>query len=334
MKIPAATRRSVLTIVALAGFSATGLLFAQQKPRIWRIGFLSPRSPATEATPDVYGEFTAGMRTLGYVEGKNLVIEWRYASGSLERLPALAEELVKLKVELIVTAGTQATQAAQQATSTIPIVIGSATDPVGSGFVKSLARPGGNITGLSITALDVTPKHLDLAKTLKPSLKRVGLMVNPSNTAHPNLLARFRAGAEAAGIHVLTVEVRAPDDIPRALAALERSGAEALILAPDSLFLQQREQIAQLALKHRLPSISADRGALAFGGLVSYGQNLNDNFRRAASYVDRILKGAKPGDLPMEQPLTYHLAVNLRVAEALHMTIPAELLVRADEVLR
>jgi putative tryptophan/tyrosine transport system substrate-binding protein len=328
------SRRTVLAMLALAGVATAVASLAQQRPRIWRIGFLSPRGPATATNPDVYDAFMDGMRKLGYVEGKNIIVEWRYANGLLDRLPALAEELARLRVDLIVTAGTQATQAAQQVTSSIPIVIGSATDPVGSGFVSSLARPGGNVTGLSLTAVDVSAKHVELIKTVNPSLSRLAVLVNPSNTAHPSLLSRLRANAEKAGLQVFVAEARAPDDIERAFAAMKRDRAEALIVAPDSLFLQRREQVAQLALKNRLPSVNADRGSLATGGLMSYGQDLNNNFRRAASYVDRILRGANPGELPMEQPLTYYLAINVRVAEALGLKIPAELLLKADEVIR
>jgi putative tryptophan/tyrosine transport system substrate-binding protein len=321
-------RRLLMLAIAL---SVHGAAWAQ-KPKQWRIGFLSPRFPATPDDPDVYAAFLDGMRKAGYVEGRNVVIEWRYAEGKLDRLPALAEDLVRSKVDVIVTAGTPASHAAQQATSTIPIVIGSATDLVASGFVASLARPGGNITGLSLNVVDVSPKHIELLKDVRPELKQLAVLVNLSHTAHPGTLARVRAAAQRASIKVLALDARDAEGIERAFGSIAREGAQGLIIVADTVFMQQRRQIAELAVRHRVPSVFTDRRFPEAGGLMSYGQSLDENFRRAGTYVDRILKGAKPGELPVEQPMIFYLSVNRATAAKLGLKLPADFLSRANEV--
>ncbi len=308
--------------------------FAQQESKVRRIGFLAVRSRSTPSNPDVfYNAFTQGMRELGYVEGKNLLIEWRFADGKYERLPGLAAELVRMQVEIIATHSPPATQALQRATSTIPIVFVAVNDPVGSGVVANLARPGGNVTGLSLMAVDVSPKHLELLKTMMPRLSRVAVLVNFGNAGHPAILKSVQAAAQQVGIKVLPVDARAPDEIERGFATMTRERAEAVIVAGDAFFVGQQRQIAELAVKNRMPSMFSYREGVEAGGLMSYGQDLADFYRRAATYVDKILKGAKPGELPIEQPTRIHLAINRKTATALGLTIPQELLLRADEVI-
>ena len=273
------------------------------------------------------------MRELGYAEGRNLVIEWRFADGKYEPLAGLADELVRLKVELIVTHGNAAIQAARGATSTIPIVTAAANDPIGSGFVASLARPGGNLTGLSNISVDLSPKHVELLKIMMPRLSRVAIFVNFGNSSHSAILKSLQAAAQQAGMKVMPVEARTPDEIARGFAALARERAEAVVIPSDAFYIQQRQQISEVALKVRMPSIFPFREHVAAGGLMSYGQDLADHYRRTATYADKILKGAKPGDLPIEQPTKIHLAINLKTAKALGLTIPRELLLRADEAI-
>lgn len=273
------------------------------------------------------------MRELGYVEGKNLVIEWRFANAYNERLPDLASELVQLKVDAIVTNGTPATRAAQKATTTIPIVMGAITDPVGGGFVTSLGHPGGNITGLALVTDDISPKHMEMLLTIAPKLSRVAVMVNPNNTSHATILEKVKATAQTRRVSVIPIEARTAKEIGDGFSSMAKQQAGAVIVETDALFTQQRNQISELALKNRLPSISVIRELVEAGGLMSYGQNVGESFRRAATYVDKILKGARPGDLPVEQPTTFEFTINRKTANALGLTIPTELLLRADKVI-
>jgi putative ABC transport system substrate-binding protein len=307
---------------------------AQQETTVRHIGFLAGRSRSTPSNPDVYYDaFMRGMRELGYVEGKNLLIEWRFAEGRAERLPGLAAELVRMKIEVIATHGTPATQAAQRATRTIPIVFAAASGPVASGFAVSLARPGGNITGLSLTIADVSPKHLELLKILNPRLSRIAFLMNPDTSSHPAILKSLQTAAQAIGVRVLPLQARNPEEFEQSFEAMTRERIEALILAPDTFYLGQRRRYADIALKNRMPTMFPFREQVEAGGLMSYGQNLADHYRRAATYVDKILKGAKPGELPIEQPTTLYLAINRKTAKALGLTIPSELLFRADKVI-
>jgi putative ABC transport system substrate-binding protein len=327
------TRRQLLSFLGASALAAPLASFAQQPGKIWRVGFLAVRHVDFVDTDYHYGPFRQGMRELGYVEGRNLAIEWRSAEGKGERLPELAAQLVQLKVDVIVTAGTPATSAAQKATGTIPIVIAAATDPVGSGFVKSLSHPGANITGLSSLSLDISPKNLEIMLSIVPKLSHVALLMNPANSSHVAVLKSTQAAAQKLNIKVLPVEARTAPEIERAFSAMAREHAGAVIVAIDSFFIQQGGQIAALAAKNRLPSMGGSREYVEAGGLMSYGQNLGDNSRRAATYVDKILKGARPGDLPVEQPETFELFVSRKAAKALGITIPESILVRADRVI-
>jgi putative ABC transport system substrate-binding protein len=307
---------------------------AQEQSKVRRIGFLAPLSRSTPSHPDIYYDaFMQGMRELGYVEGRNLVIEWRFADGRFERLSGLAAELVRMNVDVIVTHSTPAIQALRRATSTVPIVFAVVFDPVGSGFAASLARPGGNITGLSVIDVDPSPKRLELLKTMLPALSRVAVLVNPGSSVHPAIVKSVQAAGQHAGMKVLPVDARTPEEIERGFATMSQERAEGVIIADDAFFRGRRQQIADLAAKNRMPAITPWREYVSAGGLMSYGQNIADSFRRAATYVDKILKGAKPGELPIEQPTRIHLAINRKTAKALGLTIPQELLLRADEVI-
>jgi putative ABC transport system substrate-binding protein len=327
------SRRKLIFALSLGPLAASCRAYSQQPGKIWRVGFLALRHVDLVDTDYYYGPFRQGMRELGYVEGRNLAIEWRSAEGKAERLPDLAEQLVQLKVDVIVTAGAAATGVAQKATATIPIVIAAANDPIGSGFVKSLSHPGANITGLSNLAVDISPKNLEIMLSIVPRLSHVAVLVNPTNSAHAAILKSTQAAAQKLNIKVLAAEARAPQEIERAFSMMARERAGAVIVAIDAFFIQQGRQIADLAAKHRLPTMSGSREYVEAGGLASYGQNLADNFRRAATYVDKILKGAKPGDLPVEQPTTFELFISRKAAKALGITIPQSILVRADRVI-
>jgi len=323
------SRRKALKVFAAGLFMAAPALLSYAQARLRRIGFLAPLARSTAANPDpFYDAFVQGMRELGYREGSTIVIDWRFAEGRFERLPSLAAELVRANPELIVTHSTPAIRALQRETSTIPIIFAVAIDPVGSGFAGSLARPGGNITGLSVIDVDPTPKRLELLKTLVPALSRVAVLVNPATSAHVRVVANARIAGEQAGIEVAAVEAGTAEAMGRAF-----EGLEAVIVADDALFRGERRRIAELALKARLPVIAPWREFAAVGGLASYGQDIADSFRRAALYADRVLKGAKPGELPIEQPTRIHLAINRKTAKALGLAIPSELLLRADEVI-
>ena len=273
------------------------------------------------------------MRDAGHAEGKDFVVEARYANGKGERLAALAAELVKLKVDVIVATGTPATRAAQRATSTIPIIITIAADPVADGFAASLARPGGNITGLSASSSELGDKYFELLTASIPKLSRVGVLMNPDNPGHAGQLKHMQEAARKAGIRTLAVHGATPEAIAAGFAGMESSGAQACIILGDTFFVQQVAQIAGLAAMRRLPSIYPMREFPEAGGLISYGPDVIENFRRAATYVDRVLKGAQPQDLPIEQPAKFELVVNLKTAKTLGVRIPPPLLVRADKVI-
>ena len=308
---------------------------AQAQGKVARIGFLGARSRSTPSNPDIYYEgFLQGMRELGYVEGRNLVIEWRFAEGKYERLPGLAAELVKLKPDVLVCHATPPAQALQRATSTIPIVNLSMADPVGSGLVASLARPGGNITGMSNILSDTGPKQLELLKTVVPKLSRVAVLVNPGSPIYAAFLKSVQIAAQQLGVTVLRVDARTSEEIEAGFAAMKRERVEGLIIAPDSfLTVQRASMIADLAVKNRLLAMGNFPEEALAGDLMSYGPNNVDIYRRGATYVDKILKGAKPVDLPVEQPTKLDLVVNLKTARALGITIPQSLLLRADRVI-
>jgi putative ABC transport system substrate-binding protein len=327
-------RRKLVIALGASALAAPLVSFAQQQGKVWRVGFLGSRSRSTASSPNpIYDAFVQGMRELGYVENKNLAIEWRFADGKNERLAGLAAELVQLKVDVIVAAGVPPTSAAQKATSTIPIVMGNSIDPVGSGFVASLARPGGNITGLSSLIVDLSPKHFEMLRSMVPKLSRVAILVNPANSGHATILKSVQTAAQKSSVKLLPVQARNPQEIESAFSTMTRENAEAVIVANDGVFTQQQRQIAKLAAKHRLPSVTLRREYVEAGGLMSYGPSFVEQYRRAATHVDKIFKGAKPGDLPVEQPTKFELIINRKTAKALGLTIPQSLLISADKVI-
>jgi putative ABC transport system substrate-binding protein len=277
--------------------------------------------------------FRQGLRELGYVEGQNIAIESRWTEGTDDRLPALAADLVRSKVDVIVAETGAATRAAQQATRTIPIVMSLVNDPVGSGLVASLARPGGNVTGLTIMSPDLVGKQLELLKEVVPKVSRVALLRHPDNPASAAQLREAEAAAQGLGVRLQTLEARSPQEIDGAFAAMTRERAGALLVIPDTLFWSQRRQIVDLAVKRRLPSIRIGEAYADAGGLMSYGPSYRDLERRAATYVDKILKGANPADLPVAQPTKFELVINLKTAKAIGLAIPQPLLQRADRTI-
>jgi len=325
-------RRKVVVAFG-ASVLAAPFAIAQQQGKVWRVGFLSQRHVDFVDSDYYYGPFRQGLRELGYVEGKNLVIEWRSAEGNNERLAGLAAELVNLKVDVIVTAGTPAISAAQKATTAIPIVMGNIGDPVGSGFVKSLARPASNITGLSSMAGDVYLKQIEMLLSMVPRLSRVAVLVNPSNMSNVKTSERVQTEGQKRGVKVLRGEAKTPQEIHNAFSMMRKQNADALIVFNDGLFQQQKAQIAELTAKHRLPAVAQDRIYADAGVLMSYGPSLAEQSLRAATYVDKIFKGAKPADLPVEQPTKFELVINGKTAKTLGLAIPQSLLVSADKVI-
>jgi putative tryptophan/tyrosine transport system substrate-binding protein len=302
---------------------------AQTQPRI---GFLSSLGPAevmerTEA-------FRQALRDRGYVERKNIQIEWRYADGQTERLPGLAAELVRLNVDVIVTGGPAVNRFAKEATAKIPIVLAFDNDPVGNGFAASLARPGGNITGLSTHYPEISGKQLELLKEIMPRLARVAVVGNATVPGNAQAVRQTELAAEALGVKVEYLDVRSPAQIESAFRTAGKNHAEALLVLGSQVVTSERKQFAALAVKSRLPAIYWNPESVEAGGLMSYSANLNDLFRRAAFYVDKILKGAKPGDLPIEQPTKFELVINLKTAKQIGLTIPPNVLARADRVIK
>jgi putative tryptophan/tyrosine transport system substrate-binding protein len=307
---------------------------AQQAAHVYRIGRLSSGHPPAGPDPNLEA-FRQGLRTLGYNEGQNLVIEYRYAEGHLDRLPALAAELVRLQVDVIVAVASAATRAAQHATRTIPIVMAGGSDPVGAGLVASLARPGGNITGFSNLTVELPEKRLELLKEAVPQGGRVAVLANPANPNYASTMHDLTKAAQVLGLHLYIVELRRPDELDAAFAAVTRAGADALLVVGEPLLVDSlRGRTVDLAAKHRLPAMYSWRELVMAGGLMSYGPSLPDMHRRVATYVDKILKGTKPADLPVEQPTKFELVINLKTAQALGLTIPTTLLFQADEVIR
>ena len=303
---------------------------AQQAAKLPTIGFL------VAGTPSSHGQWVAAfvqrLRELGWIEGRTITIEYRWAEGRSERFAEIAAEFVRRKVDVIVTSATEAVVAAKQATSVIPIVIAAAGDPVGTGLVASLARPGGNVTGLSIQQTDVAAKRLELLREIVPGLRRLAILGNVSGPAVVLDMREAEAAARTLGMEVITSEIRRGEDIAPAFAAL-KGRAEALYLPIDPLVNTHRFRINTLALAARLPTVHTSREWVEVGGLMSYGANVPDLFRRAANYVDKILRGAKPGDIPVEQPSKFDLIINLTTARALDLEVPPTLLARADEVI-
>ena len=305
---------------------------AQPAGKVHRIGYLGGAS-STIAAPFIEA-FREGLREFGWVEGKNIVIDYRFAEGRFDRLPDLAAELVRLKVEVIVAVATPPAVAAKKATGRIPIVMTSAGDPVGLGLVASLGRPGGNVTGLSFSVgVETIGKGLELLKETVPKVRRVAVLSNPANPAHALAIRDLKVAARSLGVDLQLLEAREPDEFDGAFAAMAKERVEALFVVPDSMSLLHRARLADLAVKHQLPSMHGFREYVEAGGLMSYGASAVANFRRAAFFVDKILKGAKPADLPVEQPTKFELVINLKTARALGLTIPQSLLLRADQVI-
>jgi putative ABC transport system substrate-binding protein len=322
------------TVVILFLLSAPlGTAAAQPREKMPRIGYLDIGFSNDPMRKGWLEAFRQGLRELGYVEGQNIAIESRWTEGGDDRLPALAADLVRSQVDVIVATIGAATRAVQQTTRTIPIVMSTVNDPVGSGLVASLARPGGNVTGLTVMSPDLLGKQVQLLKEVVPKVSRVAVLRNPDNPADRALVREAEAAARALGVRLQTLEARNPPEIDSAFAAMTRERAGALLILPDSVFLSQRKQIAELAVKRRLPSIRMSSAFPEAGGLMSYSANYLDVSRRAATFVDRILKGAKPGDLPVELPTKFELVINLRTARAIGLTIPPALLQRADRII-
>ncbi len=329
-------RSVALVVLSLAMLTAPLAGEAQPAGKVYRIGFLSLGSPPTPATPHPIEAFRQGLRELGYVEGRNVVIESRWGQGKLDALPALAAELVHLRVDIIVTVATMTAQAAHKATRTIPIVMATSADPVSGGVVDSLARPGGNVTGLSLMTPDLTAKRLQLLKEAVPGLSRVAA-VHDRHAPQP-ILAQWiqenEGAARALGLTLHVVDLGAdPGKWREAFASVVKAGVGGLSFIESPLFGSSRTDLAELALKHRLPTIFPFRQHAEAGGLMTYGVNLADLFRRAAGFVDKILKGTKPADLPIEQPTRFELVINGRTAKALGLTIPPSILIRVDQVI-
>jgi putative ABC transport system substrate-binding protein len=328
------SRRRVAISFGAVVLTAPLTLFCQQRPaKIPRVGYLQPVVPENGSSPFLE-DFRQGLRELGYVEGRNLQLEIRWGEGKLDRLPALAEELVRLKVDVIMAVTSPSVVAAKQATGTIPIVMPFSSDPVGDGLVTSLARPGGNITGLSMMAPELGAKRLQLLKEVFPKIFRpVAVLWNPD---YVGMRARFRETqgvAPAVGMNVRSVEIRDSRELERALETMDRERPDALLLLADPLTVSQRSRIVEYAAEERLPAIYEISQFVDAGGLMSYGPNVDDLVRRAATYVDKILKGAKPGDLPIEQPTKFEFVINLKCAKALGVTIPQSVLLQADRVI-
>jgi putative ABC transport system substrate-binding protein len=305
---------------------------AQQPTKVPRIGYLA--APSLSSMSARTEAFRQGLRELGYVEGKNIVTEYRYAEGKLDRLPALAAELVRLEVDVIVTGGPTPTRAAKDTTSTIPIVMAQHTDPVGSGFVASLARPGGNITGLSTLSPEITGKRLELLKEIVPKLTRVAIFGTSTSASNGQNLEAVELAAGALGVKLQLVDIIGPKDIETAFRAAGKERADAVLVLSSGVIANRQTEIAELAIKSRLPAIYHRAEFVEAGGLMSYGVSFTDLDRRAATYVDKILKGAKPADLPVEQPKKFEFIINLKAAKQIGLTIPPNVLVRADKVIK
>jgi len=318
-------RDAVVVLIGSPALAASPDIFGQPRRTIPRIGYLTIRARGHP----LEAAFVLGLRELGYVEGRNISIDWRFAEGKAERLPALAAELVRQDPSLIVTASTQAIVAAKAATTTIPVVFPANADPVGAGFVKSLSRPGTNLTGLSTVAADLGAKQIELLRVVLPQISEIALLVNPTNAGNAQVIRSFETGARDAGLALTIFEAKAAEAIDHAFPAMAAAKIDAVAMAIDGIFVQEGKRITRLALINRLPLISPQQLG---GELISYGVSLAANYRRAAAYVDRILKGAKPGELPVEQPTNIELVVNLKTAKALGITIPQLLLLRADRV--
>jgi len=319
-------------LLATVLLTAVSLAEAQQPKRIPQIGYISYGS--LEIEKSWLAVLQQGLRELGYLEGKNIVIEQRHAAGRSEKLPELLAELIRLKVDVLVAAGDPAAHAAKEATSAIPIVMVSSPDPVGTGLIASLAHPGGNVTGLSDFHAGVITKRFEVLKDVVPLMSRVAVLLNPANRSNTLQLKDIQATAPAFRVTIISLEAKGPDDIDGTFAAIGKERPGALLVVGDKLFASQQNRIFEFVGKSRLPAIYSQRGYVEAGGLMSYGTNFADQYRRVATYVDKILKGAKPADLPVEQPTKFELVVNLKAAKQIGLTVPPSVLFRADKVIK
>ena len=330
--LPEMPRRAFMAAIAGGLLAAPLAALAQSAGKVYRIGYLS--SGSATSNPRVIEAFRQGLHELGWVEGRNVVIEYRWAEGRLDRLPDLAAELLRLNVDVIVASPTPGALAAKNATGTVPIVALSLTHPVELGLVASLARPGGNVTGVSYSVgADIFGKDLELLKEVVPRVRRVAVLSNPDSPARPLTIRNIKDAARSLGLHLQLLEARGPEGFDSAFAAMAKERVGALLVVQDPAFIPHRARLVDLAAKNRLPSIFTQREDAEAGGLMSYGPSLSDLYRRAGSYVDKILKGAKPGDLPVQQPEKFELVINLKTAKALGLTIPQSVLTRADRVI-
>ena len=324
-------RRDFIKVIAGSVAACPLAARAQQAGKVYRIGILEMTS-ATLNAANVYA-LRAGLQQLGYVEGRNLVIEYRSADGRDDRFPGLARELLALKVDVIVTRGTPAAKAAKNATSTVPVVMAASGDPLGTGLVTSLSRPGGNITGLSAIVGELAPKRLELIREIVPGLARIAVLANTSNDAVRRDWARIETAARSLGVQSQLLDLRKSDALGPTFDDAGARRADALVVVIDAITLANRQRIVDLAMKYRLPAIYSSREFVDIGGLISYGVSYPDLYRRAATYVDKILKGAKPADLPVEQPTKFGMVINLKTANAISLDIAPTMLTRADEVI-
>ena len=318
--------------IALLGSAAAALpLPAAAQPKIPRIGFMGNSTAALEA--NLLDAFREGLRELGYEEGRNIVIEYRWANGTYDHFPVLVAELIAAKVDAIVTAGTPAALAVKNATTNVPLVMVAVGDPIGTGLVPSLARPGGNLTGLSSIAPDLEGKRLQLLREVTPALSHVAMFINSLNPFHISSMEQARAAAQAMGIKLQLHDIRKSEDLDDAFTAIRKERPDALLILADRVFLHNRERIVDFANEQRLPNVSAYKELVEVGGLMSYGPSYEDMHKRAAIYVDKILKGAKPADLPIEQPSKFTFIVNLKAAKTLGVTVPSQLLGLVDQLI-
>jgi putative ABC transport system substrate-binding protein len=325
-------RKLVVWLLTTILLTPISLAEAQQTEKAHRIGYLSPLTPSSDSTRiEAFGK---GLRDLGYVEGKNIAIEYRYAEGKSDRLPDFAAELVRLKVDVIVTSGSNATRSAKEATSTIPIIMAQDPDPVGNGFVASLARPGGNITGLSNLNRELSGKRLELLKEIVLKLSRVAVFGTSTFLGNAQQVRETELAAGALGVKLQYLDVLDPKDIETAFRGASKGRAEAVLVLVSPALNSQRTQVVELAAKSRLPAIYYAPEWVEDGGLMSYSANITDLFRRSATYVDKILKGSKPAELPVEQPTKFELIINLKAAKQIGLTIPPNVLARADRVIK
>jgi putative ABC transport system substrate-binding protein len=322
-------RRQFITLLGSA--AATWPLVVRAQGKIPRIGFMGNSTAALEV--NLTDAFREGLRELGYEEGRNIVIEYRWAEGQYERFPTLVAELIAAKVDVIVTAGTPAALAVKKATTTVPLVMVAVGDPVGTGLVPSLARPNGNLTGLSSVAPDLEGKRLELLREIVPSVSHIAVFLNSLNPFHVASIRQAQAAGKALGIKVQQYDIRKSEDLDGAFAALRKERPDALLILADRVFLHNRQRMMDFTEEQRLPNVNAYKELVEAGGLISYGPSYEDMHKRAAIYVNKILKGAKPGNLPIEQPTKFTLVVNLKAAKALGISMPPTVLSRADEVI-